>query len=144
MSHAIDRYRFIEAMRAEGVPQDVARLVLRDAATHHRQAELACSSEAADRDRVACPAESGSLEDRPCLCSDYGSKPEETDEEHGRIPRHVLLSERCERRLIRRLAPFNVTPNFQGDPRGCTVKLKVPSGRTDDWGQVGLCVPVRG
>jgi hypothetical protein len=34
-------------------------------------------------------------------------------------------------------------PVFQGDPRGCCVKLKVPSGYTDDWGQTGLCVPTR-
>lgn len=32
-------------------------------------------------------------------------------------------------------------PIFSGDPRGATVKLKLPSGRTDDWGQVGVCVP---
>jgi len=27
------------------------------------------------------------------------------------------------------------------DPRGCTVKLKVKSGKTNDWGQEGICVP---
>ncbi len=32
---------------------------------------------------------------------------------------------------------------FQGDPRGAVVKLKVPSGRTNDWGQTGICVPTR-
>jgi hypothetical protein len=30
---------------------------------------------------------------------------------------------------------------FNGDPRGCTVKLVVPSGATDDIGQEGICVP---
>lgn len=30
---------------------------------------------------------------------------------------------------------------FSGDPRGCTVKLQVPSGRTNDWGAEGICVP---
>lgn len=30
---------------------------------------------------------------------------------------------------------------FSGDPRGCTVKLKVPSGKTNDWGKEGICVP---
>lgn len=30
---------------------------------------------------------------------------------------------------------------FSGDPRGCTVKLVVPSGRTNDWGAEGICVP---
>ncbi len=30
---------------------------------------------------------------------------------------------------------------FDGDPRGTTVKVRVPSGKTDDWGQTGICVP---
>lgn len=30
---------------------------------------------------------------------------------------------------------------FGGDPRGCTVKITVPSGKTDDWGEDGICVP---
>lgn len=29
-----------------------------------------------------------------------------------------------------------------GDPRGCTVKLVMPSGRTNDWGKEGYCVPM--
>ena len=28
-----------------------------------------------------------------------------------------------------------------GDPRGCTVKLIVPSGKTNDFGREGICVP---
>jgi hypothetical protein len=32
-------------------------------------------------------------------------------------------------------------PVFSGDPRGATVKLRVPSGRTNDWGATGICVP---
>jgi hypothetical protein len=49
----------------------------------------------------------------------------------------------CERRIIelcKRLGP-GFEPIFQGDPRGATVKLKVPSGKTDDWGATGICVP---
>lgn len=38
-------------------------------------------------------------------------------------------------------APYGITPVFQGDSRGAVLKLKVPSGKTDDWGQVGICVP---
>lgn len=30
---------------------------------------------------------------------------------------------------------------FQGDPRGSTVKITVPSGYTNDWGREGICVP---
>lgn len=31
--------------------------------------------------------------------------------------------------------------HFQGDPRGCTVKLIFPNGETNDWGKEGWCVP---
>ncbi len=30
---------------------------------------------------------------------------------------------------------------FSGDPRGCTVKLILPSGEANDWGKEGWCVP---
>lgn len=30
---------------------------------------------------------------------------------------------------------------FAGDPRGCTVKLTLPSGETNDWGKDGWCIP---
>lgn len=33
---------------------------------------------------------------------------------------------------------------FGGDPRGACVKIKVPSGRSNDWGGEGVCVPTRG
>lgn len=32
-------------------------------------------------------------------------------------------------------------PVCSGDPRGATVKIQVPSGRTNDWGGTGICVP---
>lgn|GEM_PF-2614010 len=50
---------------------------------------------------------------------------------------------RIEARMRAELEPYGVRPVFQGDCRGATVKLEVPSGRYDDWGKVGLCVPVR-
>lgn len=34
-----------------------------------------------------------------------------------------------------------IRPIFGGDPRGATVKLKMPDGRADDWGREGVCVP---
>lgn len=145
MNHQVERYKFIEAMRAEGVPQDVALLVLRHANTIQRCAMLECSSEAADRDRVHCPGRipHALLVDRErCLCRDYGSA-DETGKHHGMIPRIARTSDRSERRIATLLAPFNVTPIFHGDPRGACVKLQVPSGKTDDWGREGLCVPTR-
>ena len=49
---------------------------------------------------------------------------------------------KCEQK-IRELCNqlYGCSPVFSGDPRGCTVKLRVPSGKTNDWGQTGICVP---
>ena len=43
---------------------------------------------------------------------------------------------RCED-AIRRVCE----PVFSGDPRGCTVRLRLRSGRTDDFAGTGVCVP---
>jgi len=32
---------------------------------------------------------------------------------------------------------------FSGDPRGCTVKLEMPNGATNDFGGEGWCIPTR-
>jgi hypothetical protein len=108
---------------------------MRHAQSIQRYAELACSSEAADRDQVRCPGGAES-----CLCRDYGSF---EDGRHGTVPRYAVRDAQKSTRIERLLAPFKVTPVFQGDPRGACVKLRVPSGRTNDWGQTGICVPTR-
>lgn len=46
--------------------------------------------------------------------------------------------------IERLCAQYNMTPKFSQDPRGACVKIKVPSGKTNDWGQKGICVPTRG
>jgi len=66
--------------------------------------------------------------------------------------RQARLEEYCERRtatteaLVRRRVAqlgkgFGVI--FQGDPRGCVLKITVPSGHTNDFGREGICVPYR-
>lgn len=42
--------------------------------------------------------------------------------------------------VCRKIDPGCV-PVFSGDPRGATVKLRVPSGRTNDFGGTGIVVP---
>ena len=56
MTYTREREQFIARITAEGLPFDTAQLLLRYATTINRLAELACSSEAADRDRIPCPA----------------------------------------------------------------------------------------
>lgn len=60
---------------------------------------------------------------------------------HGLSPREEREDERTEKRITELCQPHGIKPIFQGDPRGATVKLQVPSGRTNDWGQIGICVP---
>jgi hypothetical protein len=46
-----------------------------------------------------------------------------------------------ERRITALCDSVGVKPVFQGDPRGHTVKIALPSGYTNDWGKEGYCVP---
>ena len=55
--------------------------------------------------------------------------------------RHDRKEANVERRVTELCAPHNIRPVFEGDPRGHTIKLVMPSGRTDDWGHTGICVP---
>lgn len=36
---------------------------------------------------------------------------------------------------------YSFTPIIGGDPRGCVLKITVPSKSTNDWGREGICVP---
>ena len=49
--------------------------------------------------------------------------------------------DKIEAKITEIMKPFGITPIFSGDPRGCTVKLKMPSGATNDFGHTGVCVP---
>jgi hypothetical protein len=142
MSAQRDRDEFIAIATQEGLPLDVARILMRHAKTLHRIAELQCSSEAADRDRVHCPGPDFIAPGRSpdCLCRDYGSYDDER-KQHGTVPRINVQERRLERLVMRALKPYNVEPVFNGDPRGPALLLKVPSGRTNDWGRRGVCVP---
>ena len=181
MSKQRDRDEFIAIATKEGIPVDVARKLLRYAATLHRLAELECSSEAADRDRVPCPrrdkpawviqheeggqwvtaaetvsdpmrwfhsnlpafsmnhaitCEGWRVEPVPCLCRDYGSY---DGANHGTVPRYAVQTANIERNVRALCSSLpGVIPIFQSDPRGAVLKLRVPSGATDDW---GICVP---
>lgn len=133
-----DRDEFIVLMAREGVPVDVARRLMRAGVSLHRIAELQCSSEAADRDRVPCPGGADT-----CLCRDYGSYegigvPASV---HGTVPRINVREAAIKRRVRALCTQHNLVPVFNGDPRGAVLKVKVPSGVTNDWGREGVCVP---
>lgn len=118
MTHDQDRGEFIEVLRGEGVPENVARSVLRDAQTLHTLAEHQCGDGAGS--------------------GPYG---EATDDDMTRWERR---EEAAEARIGGKLAAYGIESHFQGDPRGAVVKLRLPSGRHNDFGGEGVyCVPTR-
>lgn len=72
MSYQQERDQFIARMTKEGLPLDVTTALLRAATTLQRYAELATSSEWADRDRVPCPAATEVLRRFTCRCVGEG------------------------------------------------------------------------
>lgn len=143
MSYRKDRDQFINRMTQEGLPFRITEALLRAATTKHRIAELLCSSEAADRDRVPCPASPIDLKGRPrkpsgpCCC-DYYSDPTDT---HKSVPRIAAQDERIDARL-KALMPAGWSLDIQGDPRGYVLRVIPPSyaernsGRRSQWGDL--------
>ena len=153
MSYQHERDQFIARMAQEGLPLAVTERLLRAATTLQRYAELACSSEAADRDRVPCPA---SLKRGPCCCDGTSG-----NSEHGSVPRITVQADRLERRIAALLDDYSTThtgscnrryndsaectchaqyssryneanpadwiADFQGDPRGYVLRVIPPS-----------------
>lgn len=136
MSYQRERDQFVATMTREGLPLWIAERLLREATGFQRRAELACNSEAADRDRVKCPR---AIAERryatkpiavatkqfaryPCLCNYYEGK-------HADIPRITLQDWRAELRLRALLA--SDAPGWElqtaGDPRGYTLRVIPPS-----------------
>ncbi len=145
MSRQKDRDEFIAIMTQEGVPLDVIRALMRAGTTLHRIAELQCSSEAADRDQVWCPSRKDDAA-TSCLCRDYGNYDDGNGTivgilRHGTVPRINVQEAQIEARVQKLCAKHGLKPVFNGDPRGAVLKIKVPSGRTNDWGRDGICVP---
>ena len=132
MSYQREREEFVARMTREGLDLDTIHTLLRCATTINRLAELACSSEAADRDRIPCPRVKGekiaahatvatatrAFAQYPCLC-DYEGK-------HTDVPRIRLQDWRTEQRAIKAM-PNGWRVITEGDPRGYTLKVIPPS-----------------
>ena len=123
MSYQAEREEFVARMTREGLSLDRCRSLLRAATALQRYAELACSSEAAARDRVPCPH--SRLPALPCLCEGYGSFDQATNT-HGTVPRYAILDYQAERRA-ERAVPEGWRIVTQGDPRGYTLRVIPPS-----------------
>jgi hypothetical protein len=86
------------------------------------------------------PAALAALVDRLVLLSRRHCRLMEHSCNYGLDERQERTVERLRERISDEL-PKGVRAVFQGDPRGATVKLLLPSGRTNDWGAEGGCVP---
>lgn len=75
------------------------------------------------------------IQERECngyANTDWGRAQEARDKDKAR---------RMEAKLRSETKSFGADVTFGGDPRGCTVKIVVPDGYTNDWGKEGICVP---
>ena len=134
-SYQAERERFIYRVTKEGLDLNAAHTLLRCATTINRLAELACSSEAADRDRIPCPAmprinNKGEIREtgEPCLCDRYykGNPPDKGEPRHTSIPRITLQDYRATCHATRAVPP-DWTVITEGDPRGYTLRVIPPS-----------------
>ena len=124
MGKQSEREQQIADLTAEGWPLADIRTILRHAATLHHLAELACSSEAADRDRVPCPGANG----KRCLCD------EPSQGQHESVPRIDVRADRIGDAVHRLAVSHGGSARIDGDPRGYIVKLILPSGRNNTMG----------
>jgi hypothetical protein len=140
MSKQSEHKEFIAAMAIEGMSVRESRKVLRLAATLTKLAEAQCNGD--------WPADNGERETLECLeCGCYWhpsafTKSKSTSSINAADLKGLLcVNCRTEARLAAIVKPLGIEPIFNGDPRGCVVKLRVPSGKTNDWGREGICVP---
>lgn len=125
MSYRAEREQFIARMTNEGLDLATTLALLRAATTLQRYAELACSSETADRDRVCCPADTFDLHAHPrkpsgpCCCDGQNGA-------HASVPRITVADHRLEAR-VRKGVPAGWAIDTQGDPRGYVLRIIPPS-----------------
>lgn len=144
-AYAVERAAFIVAMQAEGMAPEIARRILRHANTVQRLAVDSCNG-------VRSPRHYNQSDNALTACGLDIVAEDDIMWTHQwlRTTCPDCLSTRAER-LIREWcgkcqhtrAIDRIVPIFQGDPRGCCVKLRVPSGRTDDMEREGMCIPTR-
>ncbi len=132
MSYQRERGECIAHLTKHGLPYPVIETLLRCATSINRYAELACSSEAADRDRIMCPAGEHDRRGKargPCLCDN-------PDDGHSTIPRITLQDWRAEKRAIKAI---NDCPGWSlytsGDPRGYTLHVIPPAYNKENEGK---------
>ena len=142
MGRQKEREEFVAVMARE-VPlmdlDDVRRL-MRAATTLHRLAEAECNGD--DWRDEHGPRHFRATDNRDkAVCGEAWDGAVMTWRRWNRVTCSNCKAWRVEQRVKALCAQYGVVPVFNGDPRGAVLKLAVPSGYTNDWGQTGLCVP---
>ena len=142
MNYQKERDEFIATMTAEGLPVPEIRLMLRYASTLNRLAIAQCNGD--------WPADNGERKTEVCqdcgigwVPSSFKRIPHITESKGGRTYYKRVCHDCRTSALVKANLPMGYTAVIGGDPRGCVLKIKVPSGRTNDWSREGICVPVR-
>lgn len=55
--------------------------------------------------------------------------------------REILKDENVQARIMQIVTPKDIDVGFSGDPRGCTVKLRLPDGYYNNWDGESVGVP---
>ena len=142
-----ERDEFLTIAEAEGLPESIARKLMRYATTLQRLAEAECNGddwrdERGPRHYVNI-SEPGPMQTK---CGESLVTPENvpakvrSSKRWSAVTCSTCRSMRLEE-IARRAVPAGFEVLTQGDPRGAFLKITVPSGRTNDWGRVGVCVP---
>lgn len=153
MTYQRDRDEFLHIIQEEGLAYSTATKLLRYSQTLHRLATAECNGDYpynGDRDNYL----HGTSEDpngrkwqekRYANCPNCESNINKSEFRWSALGRQggKICVECRTRELVQAALPDGFKPVFSGDPRGCVLKIQVPSGKTNDWGREGLCVPVR-
>lgn len=145
-SYQQDRDEVIALLSAEGMPVAAIRRLLSLSQTLHRLAVASCNGD--------YPADNGERKVTFCPECQGGFVPSSYKRLPGADKGASKVCPDCyaEAQVMSLIDALNATrgedqPVFkvitQGDPRGCVLKIAVPSGKTNDWGREGICIPVR-
>lgn len=143
-SYTRDREETIARLTLEGLDMATIRRVFRLSQTLHRLAVASCNgdwpADNGERKTTICPRCEGgwhpssfkrSTRNRPAICPDCYAE-EQVRALFAKVNTAKGLDADTGYRAV-----------MQGDPRGCVVKVAVPSGYTNDGGREGICIPVR-
>lgn len=132
-----------ERLRFESIMKDEAEALNHGALplwTRRQKGEIAA--------RLLCRHGKTYARIQEAVCNGVGTWYGESNESFARRQdRHEKWTEKREQQLEKRIRAIvaDLGPGFDvifsGDPRGCTVKVVTPSGKTNDMGREGICVP---